>query len=93
VLCENVIVNRGALVGHDVRLNSFCTVGPGANIAGGVTVNECGYIGVGAVVRDHLSIGADAVVGAGAVVVKPVPPGVLVMGVPARIVETNMKGL
>lgn len=88
VLCENVIVNRGALIGHDIRVESFCTIGPGANIAGGVTVGEGASISVGAVVRDHVSVGADAIVGAGAVVVTSVPPGVVVMGVPARIVRT-----
>lgn len=93
VIGEHVIVNRGALIGHDIRLASFCTVGPGANIAGGVTVGEGAYIGVGAVVRDHVDIGAGAIVGAGAVVVKSVPPGVLVLGMPAQIVKTNVKGL
>jgi serine acetyltransferase len=35
-------------------------------------------------VRDHLEVGADAVVAMGAVVVRDVPAGIEVRGVPAR---------
>lgn len=89
----HVILNRGALIGHDNRVGRFCTIGPGANIAG---VNEIGagaYIGAGAVILDHLSVGSEAVVGAGAVVLKPVPANCLVVGFPARVIKTGVKGL
>ena len=93
IIDPNVILNRGCLIGHDNHIESFCTIGPGANLAGGTHLGMGAYIGVGAVVRDHLTIGQEAVVGAGAVVVKPVPPGVLVGGVPAKIMKTGIKGL
>jgi UDP-3-O-[3-hydroxymyristoyl] glucosamine N-acyltransferase len=38
----------------------------------------------GATILPRIAIGADAVVAAGAVVVRDVPPGATVMGVPAR---------
>ena len=44
-------------------------------------------IGGGAVILPGVTIGADAMVGAGAVVTKDVPPGVVVVGNPARIVR------
>jgi acetyltransferase-like isoleucine patch superfamily enzyme len=62
-------------------------------VAGGVEIGTGSYIGVGAVIRDHLAIGEGSVVGAGAVVVKPVPANVLVTGLPARVVQTGVKGL
>jgi len=43
------------------------------------------WIGGGAIVLPGVSIGDDAVVGAGSVVTRDVPPGVTVMGNPARI--------
>jgi len=42
------------------------------------------HIGIGAAIRQQITIGDYSVVGAGAVVVKDVPPGVVVIGVPAR---------
>jgi sugar O-acyltransferase (sialic acid O-acetyltransferase NeuD family) len=93
MLGPHVIVNRGALIGHDVRIDAFATIGPGANVAGGVTIGACAYLGIGAVVSDHLPIGEESVVGAGAVVTRPVPPNVVVAGVPARVVQTGVAGL
>ena len=89
----HVVVNRGALIGHDDTLGAFCTLGPGVNVAGGVTVGEGAYLGVGAVVRDHVDIGAGAIVAAGAVVVGSVEPGVLVAGVPAKVIRRNVEAL
>jgi acetyltransferase EpsM len=93
VVEAHVILNRGCLIGHDNHIGSFCSVGPGANLAGVVELGSGAYIGVGAVIRDHLTIGPESVVGAGAVVVKPVPPNVMVVGLPAQIVKTDVKGL
>jgi serine acetyltransferase len=44
-------------------------------------------VGSNAVVIGPVTLGDDAVVGAGAVVVRDVPPGVVVGGVPAKILE------
>jgi sugar O-acyltransferase (sialic acid O-acetyltransferase NeuD family) len=81
---RGTIVNRGALIGHHSSIGSFSFVGPGANIAGKVEIGDDCYLAIASVVRDGLSIGAGATVGAGAVAVKDVPPGVTVVGVPAR---------
>ena len=46
------------------------------------------HIGAGATIRQGLAIGEAAVVGAGAVVVKDVPAGAVVVGVPARVLRS-----
>ncbi len=44
-------------------------------------------VGVGAVIIGGITIGDDAVIGANAVVVKDVPPGAVVGGIPARVIS------
>lgn len=84
VLGENVIVNSGAIVEHDCRIGDHVHVASGARLASTVQVGSGAHIGLGASVRQCISIGSGAIVGAGAVVVRDVPPGVTVVGVPAR---------
>jgi acetyltransferase-like isoleucine patch superfamily enzyme len=50
-----------------------------------VTIERNVWIGANATVLPGVRIGAGSIVGAGAVVSRDVPPGVVVMGVPARI--------
>jgi len=79
-----VIVNTGAVVEHDCDVGDFSHISPNAVLAGGVTLkNQC-WVGAGASIRQLLEVGMDAVVGMGAVVTKDVPPGVTVVGNPAR---------
>ncbi len=78
------VVNTGAIVEHDVVLGEQTQLAPGARLGGAVRVGPGVYVGLGAMVRDHRAIGAGATVGMGAVVVRDVPAGARVMGVPAR---------
>jgi acetyltransferase EpsM len=84
------VVNTGAIIEHDVRVGAFAMVSPGATIGGGTVLGANSFIGLGASIRDHVTIGAGAMVGMGSVVVKDVPAGQVVAGVPARIVPPKM---
>jgi len=53
----------------------------------GPTIRRGARIGAGAVLCPGIEIGEEAFVGAGAVVVKNVPPGVVVVGNPARVLR------
>jgi UDP-perosamine 4-acetyltransferase len=53
-------------------------------IGGDVTIGDRTFVGLGARVLPGVTLGSDVIVGAGAVVVRDVPDGVTVMGVPAR---------
>lgn len=80
----HVVVNSGATVEHDVDLGAFAHIAPGATLGGGASVGASAHVGLGACVRDHVRVGSRALVAMGAVVVRDVPDGALVKGVPAR---------
>jgi maltose O-acetyltransferase len=52
-----------------------------------ITIGDNVWLGGGVIVLPGVSIGADTVVGAGSVVVRDLPPGVVAVGNPARIVR------
>ncbi|MBC7132006.1 MAG: acetyltransferase [Roseovarius sp.] len=81
--------NIYSYVAHDCVIGDFVTFAPGVKCNGNVHVEDHAYIGTGAILRQGkpgkpLIIGAGAIVGMGAVVTKDVPPGVTVVGNPAR---------
>jgi sugar O-acyltransferase (sialic acid O-acetyltransferase NeuD family) len=88
---ENCIINTGAIVEHDCVVGDHVHLSPGVKLGGTVTIGDFAHLGIGAVVLPGLIVGPSAVVGAGAVVVRDVPPGITVVGVPARILQRQPK--
>ena len=86
-LGRGCIVNTGAVVGHDCVLGDFAHVSPNAVMAGGVKVGPLAWVGACASIRQLIEVGEGAVVGMGAVVTKNVPPGVTVVGNPAKVLK------
>lgn len=81
--------NLYSYVEHDCRIGDFVTFAPGVRCNGNVAIGDRAYLGAGCTLRQGkpgapLEIGAGAVVGMGAVVTKNVPPGVTVVGNPAK---------
>lgn len=84
--------NLYSYVEHDCVIGDYVTFAPGVKCNGNIHIQDHAYIGSGAVIKQGtpdqpLVIGKGAVVGMGAVVTKSVPPGVTVIGNPARILE------
>lgn len=79
----HVHIDQNVTVGHDTTIGDFARLNPQACISGSVTVRQGALIGASATVLPNLEVGAEATVGAGACVVRCVPAGVVVKGVPA----------
>jgi len=91
-LGKHVQVNLNCTIGHDVIMDDYATLAPGAHISGCVHLGKRVYVGTGAVIVNGtqnrpIEIGDDAVIGAGACVTQSVPSGETWIGVPARPVR------
>lgn len=84
---EHVHVSRGAAIGHDAVLEDYVSIMPLAAVSGDVQLGRGCFVGTGAAIRQGVHVGPRAVVGMGAVVLRDVPPGVTVVGSPARPVQ------
>lgn len=81
--------NIYSYVEHDCVIGDFVTFAPGVKCNGNIVIEDHVYIGAGAIIKQGrpgrpLVVGRGAVIGMGAVVTKSVPPGVTVVGNPAR---------
>lgn len=83
-----VVIGETAEVGNDVTIYHGVTLG-GTSLDPGKrhpTIGDRVTIGAGAKVLGPITIGADSRIGANSVVVKPAPPGSVVVGVPGQII-------
>ena len=95
VIGEGSMIDMGAVLGGRATVGKNCHIGAGTVLAGvieppsaqPVIVEDDVVIGANAVVLEGCRIGKGAVVAAGAVVVDDVPAGVVVAGVPAKIIK------
>jgi serine O-acetyltransferase len=85
-----VVIGSTSVIEDDVTLYHGVTLGAKGNEGGGKrhpTVKKGAFIGSGAKILGNVTVGAHSKVGAGSVVVRDVPPGTTVVGIPARIVR------
>jgi serine O-acetyltransferase len=86
----------GVVIGETAEVGDDCTIYQGVTLGGTTlyrgtkrhpTLGAGAVIGAGAKVLGGFTVGAGAKVGSNAVVVKEVPAGATVVGIPGRIVE------
>jgi sugar O-acyltransferase (sialic acid O-acetyltransferase NeuD family) len=86
-LQDYVTVNAFVLVGHDAVIGRGCNLNPASMVMGNVKLGRGVLMAAHTSVSPHNEVGDFATVGAGSAVFSSVPPGVTVLGVPARAIS------
>jgi len=84
----DTVLTAHVTLGHDVQVGRSCHLSAYSFLGGGVVVGNQTTIFPHACILPGLKVGEGATVGAGSVVVRPVPPGATVFGVPALTLST-----
>jgi len=93
---SGTMIDMNAVLGARAIVGKNCHIGAGAVLAGvleppsakPVVVEDEVLIGANAVILEGVTIGKGSVVAAGSVVTKDVEPGMVVAGIPAKVIKT-----
>ena len=85
-----VVIHSDAVIGDNVHIDQGVTIGGNGTVSGVPRIESNVYIGAGAKLLGPIKIGEGSVVGANAVVLRDIPPRSLVVGVPAKIIRSDI---
>lgn len=92
VVAANASIGDGAMmnahsgVGHDARVEQYCSIMSYCDLAGNAVLGEASFVGTGAKIIPATKIAPGSYLCAGAVVFKDVPAASKLMGNPAKII-------
>lgn len=84
-LGDFVFIQSTTVIGYEVTIGSYTTIGSFAFVGGGARIGSDVVIHPHATILPGKKVGDGAVIGAGAVIMTDVPPGVTMIGNPAKI--------
>ncbi|MGF1760322.1 serine acetyltransferase [Photobacterium sagamiensis] len=85
-----VVIHKRTVIGQNCVIGSGVTIGGRSRSLKVPVIGDNVYIATGAKVLGDIKIGNNCVVGANAVVINDVPNNTMVVGVPAKIVKTDI---
>ncbi|MEO6305173.1 MAG: acetyltransferase [Bacteroidia bacterium] len=88
---KNVLLNTAVSVSHHSSIDDHCFLAPRVAVAGRVNISQNCFIGIGSIIKDLVNIKDNCIIGAGSLVLKDVESNKKVYGVPAKVVEDNIK--
>ena len=102
----SVKIGPGFFIGHfgGIVVNGAASIGDNCNISHGVTIGQANrrpragtpdvrdnvYIGPGAKIIGSVVVGSGSAIGANCVVVADVPPRSVVVGIPGRVISSDL---
>lgn len=84
-LGDFVLVQSTSVIGYEVNIGDYTTIGTFVFVGGGAQIGSDVMIHPHATILPRVKVGDGAIIGAGAVVMADVPPGVTMIGNPAKI--------
>lgn len=88
VMDDFVMISVGVNIVHHSLLEKGVFVSNGVNLGASVVAKKYAYIGMGSTMMTGVrSLGENCLIGAGAVVIRDVPNGAIMAGVPAKVIK------
>ena len=85
-----VVVHSRAVIGRNCVIGTCVTIGGRSKHVDVPVIGDNVYIGTGAKILGPVKIGNNVVIGAGAVVISDIPDNCVVVGMPAKVVKSDI---
>lgn len=85
-----VVIHSDAVIGDNVHIDQGVTVGGSGTRYGVPKIEQGVYIGAGAKILGPVTVGECSVIGANAVVITDIPARSVAVGVPSRLIKTDI---
>lgn len=82
---DHVIISPRCGIGHDARVENYCSLLWNVSVSGHVLLKEGVLLGSASTVIQGLTVGEGCIIGAGAVVIRNIQDKVTAVGNPARV--------
>lgn len=85
-----IVIHDDTIIGEGTEIDQGVTIGGNARAEGVARIGCNVYIGAGAKILGPVTIGDGAIIGANAVVTRDIPPRCVAVGVPAKVVRSDI---
>lgn len=86
---DGSIINTAATIEHECKIGEFVHIAPGALVCGGAIIGNNSHIGAHSTILQGIKIEENVMVGAGCVVIRDIPAGKTVVGVPGHQISSK----